>query len=145
MMWAIKHKSGRVLFVTSDEFIAENRRKMGWKVEEVKMAERTYTEKLERVINIGVDLRHSTRVKSENQQSIIKAQAVRINDLESQLAVAKKEKKKKKAAKIDYKSRFEKLHERYERQEEYLQKLKDYIKGHNDGAMPDELTNKVNP
>lgn len=33
MMWAIKHKSGRVLFVTSDEFIADNRRKMGWIVE----------------------------------------------------------------------------------------------------------------
>lgn len=109
------------------------------------MAERTYTEKLERVINIGVDLRHSMRVKSENQQSIIKAQAVRINDLESQLAVAKKEKKEKKAAKIDYKSRLEKLHERYEQQEEYLQKLKNYIKSHNNDVMPDEPTNKVNP
>ena len=40
MMWAIKHKSGRVLFVTSDEFIADNRRKMGWIVEEVKMTSR---------------------------------------------------------------------------------------------------------
>ena len=38
MMWAIKHKSGRVLFVTSDEFIADNRKKMGWIVEEVKMS-----------------------------------------------------------------------------------------------------------
>ena len=37
MKWAIKHKSGRTLFVTSDEFIANNRRKMGWVVEEVKM------------------------------------------------------------------------------------------------------------
>ena len=37
MRWAIKHKSGRTLFVTSDEFIANNRRKMGWIVEEVKM------------------------------------------------------------------------------------------------------------
>lgn len=35
MRWAIKHKSGRTLFVTSDEFIANNRRKMGWIVEEV--------------------------------------------------------------------------------------------------------------
>ena len=35
MRWAIKHKSGRTLFVTSDEFIADNRRKMGWIVEEV--------------------------------------------------------------------------------------------------------------
>lgn len=40
MRWAIKHKSGRTLFVTSDEFIANNRRKMGWIVEEVKMASR---------------------------------------------------------------------------------------------------------
>ena len=40
MRWAIKHKSGRTLFVTSDEFIANNRRKMGWIVEEVKMKSR---------------------------------------------------------------------------------------------------------
>lgn len=40
MRWAIKHKSGRTLFVTSDEFIANNRRKMGWMVEEVKMTSR---------------------------------------------------------------------------------------------------------
>ncbi len=40
MRWAIKHKSGRTLFVTSDEFIANNRRKMGWIVEGVKMTSR---------------------------------------------------------------------------------------------------------
>lgn len=40
MRWAIKHKSGRTLFVTSDEFVANNRRKMGWIVEEVKMTSR---------------------------------------------------------------------------------------------------------
>lgn len=40
MRWAIKHKSGRTLFVTSDEFIASNRRKMDWIVEEVKMTSR---------------------------------------------------------------------------------------------------------
>ena len=40
MRWAIKHKSGRTLFVTSDEFIANNRRKMGWIVEEVSMTSR---------------------------------------------------------------------------------------------------------
>lgn len=32
-MWAVKHKSGRVLFVTSDEHTANNRRDMGWIVE----------------------------------------------------------------------------------------------------------------
>lgn len=45
MRWAIKHKSGRTLFVTSDEFIANNRRKMGWMVEEVKMTSREQFEK----------------------------------------------------------------------------------------------------
>lgn len=32
-MWAVKHKSGRVLFLTSDERTANNRRDMGWIVE----------------------------------------------------------------------------------------------------------------
>lgn len=40
MRWAIKHKSGRTLFVTSDEFIANNRKEMGWIVEEVNMKSR---------------------------------------------------------------------------------------------------------
>jgi hypothetical protein len=40
MRWAIKHKSGRTLFVTSDEFIASNRKEMGWIVEELKMTSR---------------------------------------------------------------------------------------------------------
>lgn len=40
MRWAIKHKSGRTLFVTSDGFIANNRKEMGWVVEEVKMTSR---------------------------------------------------------------------------------------------------------
>lgn len=40
MRWAIKHKSGRTLFVTSDGFIANNRKEMGWIVEEVKMTSR---------------------------------------------------------------------------------------------------------
>lgn len=45
MRWAIKHKSGRTLFVTSDNFIANNRREMGWIVEEVKMTSREQFEK----------------------------------------------------------------------------------------------------
>lgn len=45
MRWAIKHKSGRTLFETSDGFIANNRRKMGWIVEEVKMTSRDQFEK----------------------------------------------------------------------------------------------------
>ena len=45
MRWAIKHKSGRTLFVTSDEFVANNRRDMGWIVEEVRMTSREQFEK----------------------------------------------------------------------------------------------------
>lgn len=45
MRWAIKHKSGRTLFVTSDEFVANNRREMGWIVEEVRMTSREQFEK----------------------------------------------------------------------------------------------------
>lgn len=45
MRWAIKHKSGRTLFITSDEFIASNRKEMGWIVEEVKMTSREQFEK----------------------------------------------------------------------------------------------------
>ena len=33
-MWAVKHKSGTVLFVTNCERTANNRREMGWIVEE---------------------------------------------------------------------------------------------------------------
>lgn len=51
MRWAIKHKSGRTLFVTSDEFIANNRRKMGWIVEEIKMIKLTEQEVKELLVN----------------------------------------------------------------------------------------------
>lgn len=57
MMWDIKHKSGRVLFVTSDEFIAENRRKMGWIVKKVKMTSREQFE--EWCINRGISITKS--------------------------------------------------------------------------------------
>lgn len=39
-MWAVKHKSGTVLFFTNSERTANNRREMGWIVEEVKMTSR---------------------------------------------------------------------------------------------------------
>lgn len=35
-MWSVKHKSGTVLFVTSCERTASNRREMGWIVEQRK-------------------------------------------------------------------------------------------------------------
>jgi len=36
-MWDIKHKSGTLLFTTSDESVADNRRTMGWVVEMKKL------------------------------------------------------------------------------------------------------------
>lgn len=35
MTWSIRHKSGREVFRTDDEFIANNRKEMGWNVEKV--------------------------------------------------------------------------------------------------------------
>lgn len=40
MSWEVRHKSGRVLFVTGSKITADNREKMGWIVEEVKMTSR---------------------------------------------------------------------------------------------------------
>lgn len=37
MMWDIKHKSGTLLFTTSDKSVADNRRTMGWVVEMKKL------------------------------------------------------------------------------------------------------------
>ena len=57
-MWAVKHKSGRVLFVTSDERTASNRRDMGWIVEKLTTIESLakINEDNKRVVtvNIGV-------------------------------------------------------------------------------------------
>lgn len=57
-MWAVKHKSGTVLFVTNCERTANNRREMGWVVEELTAIERLakINEDNKRVVtvNIGV-------------------------------------------------------------------------------------------
>lgn len=57
-MWAVKHKSGTVLFVTNCERTANNRREMGWIVEELTAIERLVkvNEDNKRVVtvNIGV-------------------------------------------------------------------------------------------
>ena len=57
-MWAVKHKSGTVLFVTNCERTANNRREMGWIVEELTAIERLakINEDNKRVVtvNIGV-------------------------------------------------------------------------------------------
>ena len=50
-MWAVKHKSGTVLFVTNCERTANNRRDMGWIMEEVKMTSR---EQFEEWISDGI-------------------------------------------------------------------------------------------
>lgn len=58
MMWAIKHKSGRVLFVTDSKVTADNREKMGWIVEELTaieiMAEINKDNKRTVTVSVGV-------------------------------------------------------------------------------------------
>lgn len=102
------------------------------------MACRTYTEKLERVISTGVDLRHMMRIKSENKDSIIRQQAGTIKRLENELEQARVSRNE--SAKL--KGRMDKLQARHDDQELYLQRLKNYIKERNNGEMPVELTGK---
>lgn len=55
-MWAVKHKSGNVLFVTKCERTANNRREMGWVVEELTAIERLkkINEDNKRVVTVSV-------------------------------------------------------------------------------------------
>lgn len=57
-MWAVKHKSGTVLFATNCERTANNRREMGWIVEELTAIERlakiNEDNKRAVTVNIGV-------------------------------------------------------------------------------------------
>ena len=55
-MWAVKHKSGTVLFVTNCERTANNRREMGWMVEELTAIERLakINEDNKRVVTVSV-------------------------------------------------------------------------------------------
>lgn len=55
-MWAVKHKSGTVLFVTNCERTANNRREMGWIVEELTAIERLkkINEDNKRVVTVSV-------------------------------------------------------------------------------------------
>lgn len=55
-MWAVKHKSGTVLFVTNCERTANNRREMGWIVEELTALERLakVNEDNKRVVTVSV-------------------------------------------------------------------------------------------
>lgn len=55
-MWAVKHKSGNVLFVTKCERTANNRREMGWIVEELTAIERLkkINEDNKRVVTVSV-------------------------------------------------------------------------------------------
>lgn len=55
-MWAVKHKSGAVLFVTNCERTASNRREMGWMVEELTAIERLakINEDNKRVVTVSI-------------------------------------------------------------------------------------------
>lgn len=55
-MWAVKHKSGTVLFVTNCERTANDRREMGWIVEELTAIERLkkINEDNKRVVTVSV-------------------------------------------------------------------------------------------
>jgi len=55
-VWAVKHKSGTVLFVTNCERTANNRREMGWIVEELTAIERLakVNEDNKRVVTVNV-------------------------------------------------------------------------------------------
>lgn len=57
MRWEIKHKSGRVLFVSDSKVTADNREKMGWIVEEVKVTSREQFEAW--CINMGISITKS--------------------------------------------------------------------------------------
>lgn len=55
-MWAVKHKSGTVLFVTKCERTANNRREMGWIVKELTAIESLakINEDNKRVVTVNV-------------------------------------------------------------------------------------------
>lgn len=108
---------------------------------------RTYTEKLENVINRGVDLRHQMRVKIESKDAIIRTQAIRIQQLEEQIETLKDDKRAKKleSAKAEREleintPKYKKLLQRYEDQEQFTQRLKSWVKERNGGVLPVELT-----
>lgn len=70
MMWAIKHKSGRVLFVTGSEVTANNRREMRWIVKEVKMTSREQFEAwFKSAFNLGDDHLSEGEFGSETAQT----------------------------------------------------------------------------
>ncbi len=113
---------------------------------------RTYTERLEKVIDLGIDLRHQMRLKSENKDAIIRAQAERIKQLEQSVAdikAAHDERIKRfeqsvNDLRIEKKQRVvtpkqKKLKEQYDKQEVYTGRLKQWIRDRNDGRMPEEL------
>lgn len=105
---------------------------------------RVYTEKLEKVIDIGVELRHQMRIKNENKDVIIRAQGERIKQLEQQVESLKVVKGEKQMVIRQQREqlilpKFEGLKVRYENQEAYCVRLKQYIRDHNDGQLPEEL------
>ena len=68
MRWAIKHKSGRVLFVTDSKVTADNREKMGWIVEELTAYERMKINNKEnqRIVSVNVGVLKAALSEIEN-------------------------------------------------------------------------------
>lgn len=109
---------------------------------------RTYTEKLEKVINVGIDLRHKMRIKNETQASVIDAQRSRIIDLQNEVErlnyeLSKKPKKPKESNKdaqiAALKRKLERMRAADERDNVFKRKLIAWVKERNAGAIPLEI------
>lgn len=106
---------------------------------------RTYTEKLEKVINVGIDLRHKMRIKNETQASVIDAQRSRIIDLQNEVErlnyeLSKKPKESNKDAQIAaLKRKLERMRAADERDNVFKRKLIAWVKERNAGAIPPEI------
>jgi len=114
---------------------------------------RTHTERLEKVIDAGVELRHNMRVKTETKSQIIAKQretilnqAEMINELEKELKQLRLQVTEKQEARqliLDEKKQDKLLKlSRYKEEVVKLNRLvtrmKKYIKRHNGGTMPED-------
>lgn len=114
---------------------------------------RTHTERLEKVIEAGIDLRHDMRVKTETKSQIIAKQretilnqSEMINDMEKelkQLRLQVTEKQQARQMVLDEKKQDKLLKlSRYKEEVTKLNglvtRMKKYIKRHNGGVMPED-------
>lgn len=114
---------------------------------------RTHTERLEKVIDAGVELRHNMRVKSETKSQIIARQretilnqSEMINDMEKELKQLRLQVTEKQQARqliLDEKKQ-DKLLKLSRHKEEVVKlnglvtRMKKYIKRQNGGVMPED-------